>query len=150
MQKTESASFDLGEDDADFDSEMPTGEARVERSELRSLEPEEMAGEAEDKKVAPQRALEQAPLAAMPPRNIAVGGMAPPKPAQDQPVRPGTAGPLSTTPPAKAQPEPMAPTQPAPRLRKHSLLANHPKTGLALVIGIWLAIIAALAWWLFG
>jgi len=118
--RTESASFDLGEDDTDFDSEVATGEVSVERAQAEELRPG------------------SAPIA-----KTMLAGKAPESPPVN---RPAPVGPQAMQPPKQA---PIQPTQPQPRA-KRPLLAGQPKIWLALLIAVWAAIIAAILYWLFG
>ena len=131
MQKTESASFDLGDDD-DFESEAATGEVAEERS--RSVP---LAEAFEDKKVAPPRALAQEALPPAPAKAM-FAGIAPP--AENQPAQPGAAVPHGMTPPPA---KPVMPARPEPR-------AKTRKNQLAIAIAILIAAILALLWWLIG
>ncbi|HEY6038272.1 MAG TPA: VIT domain-containing protein, partial [Kofleriaceae bacterium] len=138
MRKTESASFDVGEED--FESEVATGEVESERA--RSIR---FGEDVEDEKVAPPpRAPGYAPLA-----KTVVAGKAPASPPVDQPTQPSPAGPQSVM-PAKpmAQPEPMQPM--APPLAQPEARAKKRKNQLALAIAILIAAILALLWWLIG
>ena len=120
-EQTESPSYDAGEDEADFDSEVATGEVSVERS---------MPSPEERKRGA-------APMA-----KTVVMGKAPASPPVNQPA---PSGPQAIQPPAKSAPEPMRPTQPPIQQR-----AKKVNNGLMVLIAMIIAAIAALLWWLFG
>ena len=120
-EQTESASYDAGEDESDFDSEVATGEVSVERS---IPSPEERK------------------RGAAPMTKTVVLGKAPASPPVNQPA---PSGPQAIQPPAKPAPEPMRPIQPPIQQR-----AKKVNNGLMVLIAMIIAAIAALLWWLFG
>jgi hypothetical protein len=110
-----------------------------------------MPEQVEDKKISPPRAAAYEPAPPPPSeKSIIVGGKATGPTAANRPApsRPGYGGPQSMM-PLPSKPEPLMPTQPVlPSRGKRSLLGTRPKTWLAVLIALWIAIIAALLWWL--
>ena len=163
---TRTASFDVGEsagsDDDLFDSEVPTGEVSLERSQLRAM-PQQQP----DKKSAPPRPAAQEPLPPPPPasapqdtgvsptdKSIIVAGKAPgPAANRAAPIQPGYGGPQGMAPPpAKPMlPELMIPTQPVfPPLEQRAELERKRKARLRIALAILIAAIIALLIWLVG
>jgi Ca-activated chloride channel family protein len=138
---TKTASFDADEEGGDFDSEAPTDQAQLERSQLAAT---------------PPRPTESQPLPLPPP--VQAQYRAPreePKAApEDKAAAPAPAQPSGYASPhmiQPAKPEPVMPIQPPPvNLREQRESTRKRRLVLALALALALAAILAALWWLIG